>query len=340
MFRNKELRVIVHIGFHRTGTTAIQYALAAGRQELARSGVLYPFVGCPKAAPHGHHLLPWSLKRRPQEIPSFRGIRETFSDARRDKLWREFGKEIEESGAHTVVLSSEEFDTLTDEEISSINYWMPAGVIIPIAFVRNHADFVESMYRITILYHGFSGSMKEYIPVIRSRLDIATALCAWKNISGRFGSRFVSYERPGVRRNAVEVFFSETGLVLPPQPLGQLAELNKSVPAFVCECVRHLRSLTVDEERIQSFLQGILSLKYRSPPLNDYVFLNVETRKQLDDSYKRECQIIAADAALASCFRSGPPALLRSNLQSTTPAPIVLNGLDDALLALACEIEN
>jgi hypothetical protein len=34
--------VLVHVGFHKTGTTALQSAFASTRPELLAAGVLYP----------------------------------------------------------------------------------------------------------------------------------------------------------------------------------------------------------------------------------------------------------------------------------------------------------
>jgi hypothetical protein len=43
--RGEATRIVVHIGLHKTGSTAIQAALSANRLALARRGILYPRLG-------------------------------------------------------------------------------------------------------------------------------------------------------------------------------------------------------------------------------------------------------------------------------------------------------
>lgn len=50
-------RLTLHIGIHRTGTTGLQRALAANRDELAAQGKCYPFKG------NNHQDIAWALHR-------------------------------------------------------------------------------------------------------------------------------------------------------------------------------------------------------------------------------------------------------------------------------------
>ena len=53
-----KLKIIIHAGMHKTGTTALQSILAEKRVELRGSGVLYPDCG---AQHHGRLL---NLRRK------------------------------------------------------------------------------------------------------------------------------------------------------------------------------------------------------------------------------------------------------------------------------------
>jgi hypothetical protein len=44
-YRRTRMRTIVHIGQHKTGTTALQYALSGNRKALSRARILYLFSG-------------------------------------------------------------------------------------------------------------------------------------------------------------------------------------------------------------------------------------------------------------------------------------------------------
>jgi hypothetical protein len=49
-------KLIIHPGFHKTGTTALQQALSEVRSELCASGFSYP-----KIAGNAHHRAAWSI---------------------------------------------------------------------------------------------------------------------------------------------------------------------------------------------------------------------------------------------------------------------------------------
>jgi hypothetical protein len=102
------MRIIVHAGPHKTGTTAIQDFLASNRATLRSVGVHYP-----KFIPGrtGQHNVPWSIKgwnlrllgaEHEHELP--RAILDNYLG------------EARTLGAHTLLLSSEDFSLLTAEE--------------------------------------------------------------------------------------------------------------------------------------------------------------------------------------------------------------------------------
>ena len=48
-------KLLLHIGIHKTGTTAIQYLLLHNAKLLAEQGFLVPQSGRPSYEPFGHH---------------------------------------------------------------------------------------------------------------------------------------------------------------------------------------------------------------------------------------------------------------------------------------------
>ena len=74
--------VLLHIGVHKTGTTAIQAALADAREELASLGVRYPgkLQAQHRAAQAGHRDHQADLLAR--EIQRFRDVRAQRAEQR------------------------------------------------------------------------------------------------------------------------------------------------------------------------------------------------------------------------------------------------------------------
>ena len=55
-------RVLLHVGLHKTGTTALQWYLSVAADQLREQGVLYPASGrLSRGAPGGHHNIAWQL---------------------------------------------------------------------------------------------------------------------------------------------------------------------------------------------------------------------------------------------------------------------------------------
>lgn len=93
------LRLIIHAGLHKTGTTAVQNTLAAGADRLRPRGVLYPHAG--RSRPdysRGHHNLAW-------ELAGDRRFRATLGTV--DDVAAEIG-----AFDGDAILSSEDFETV------------------------------------------------------------------------------------------------------------------------------------------------------------------------------------------------------------------------------------
>jgi hypothetical protein len=91
---------LVHIGPHKTGTTAIQTAMHRARDELARNGVYYP-AGGPRRRRAG-----WALG-----LPGRRAGTEAPPIAR----WNRLAREVQAAGDMRVCVSNEDFGRASPE---------------------------------------------------------------------------------------------------------------------------------------------------------------------------------------------------------------------------------
>lgn len=148
------MSITIHIGLHKTGTTAIQYVMAKNADLLRDRGVLYPSSGRQGA---GHHRLAWSLWRDPSLLP----------------LWDDLRTEIE--GENRVVLSSEDFEFLqTSDRWQTLCDLLDTTPDV-VCFLRPQADYLLSSY----LQHVESGhtySFDEHLPKMKRRLDYESHL--------------------------------------------------------------------------------------------------------------------------------------------------------------------
>jgi len=99
-------RLIVHAGFHKTGTTALQSSLYAVREELSKVGFEYPVVGG-----KAHHKAIYSLMERGW------GWEDRGGNPHNPKKWPELLKRVRKT-RNTAIISSEFLCELSDEQVA------------------------------------------------------------------------------------------------------------------------------------------------------------------------------------------------------------------------------
>lgn len=100
------MKVVLHIGLPKTGSTSIQATLAQKRRDLARAGIFYPRL----AGFHHHNLLalPFGKRKLPRafqlQLASYEQARELA-----ERAWKTVAAETARKKPKTVVLSGEYF---------------------------------------------------------------------------------------------------------------------------------------------------------------------------------------------------------------------------------------
>ena len=285
--------VIVHAGYHKTGTTSIQVALTNARERLRAAGILYPLCGVPKEFPYGQHLLPWSLMDRPP-APHF------FHLGSRQELWRSLCDEIEASSASLVILSSEEFDRLSFAEISVLARLLSEYHIAPMIFLRSHAGLIESMYRTYVIHMGYSAPIARFAAEEAPRLDYANMLRDWAAIADQ-DLIVLSYEDERVRRDSIAAFFGAIDVNDEVLAESRSIRVNESVPAFVSETARHFRLQGVPEDVVLHWISEVRRIQFAAS--NDrFSCLPDWLRTELDGRFRIETAAIVSDDGLRRCL--------------------------------------
>lgn len=140
----------VHVGTHKTGTTAIQRFLAANEAALADEGIAYPRAGRLSASYPGHHNIAFELYGDPRFDESLG----TLADVLREL-----------TGAERICLSSEDLEYLHTrpaalialrDAIASAGYH-PVVVI----YLRAQGEYLESLYAEDVK-HGSVSSFQQF----------------------------------------------------------------------------------------------------------------------------------------------------------------------------------
>jgi hypothetical protein len=139
------MRVIIHFGPMKTGTTALQESLAAHRHELLAHGVLYPRGNDP-ANQTNHHLLALAALDEEQWRDRLwwgHGQDAAMVRRRAASYWASILGEVQRHRPDTMVLSSELFSWARElEEFERLRVLVSEASrdIIPCLYIRDPAD--------------------------------------------------------------------------------------------------------------------------------------------------------------------------------------------------------
>lgn len=140
-------KLILHIGRHKTGTSAIQDCLIKNPQLLKSNGYYYP-TNARKGRGHHHVSEPNAgLKNR---------IRGLFI---MPKLPTDLKVELDEHAGYTSIISSEAFQRCHPKLIKRLFEGYDINVVV---YLRNHVDYIASAYTQWVHATGYKGSFERY----------------------------------------------------------------------------------------------------------------------------------------------------------------------------------
>lgn len=152
---SKTLKVVLHIGRHKTGTSSVQRYLSKNREALKRDGVLYPDLGILSGRIEiAHHELALAINRGDTSaIEVFLG---------------EIERQQNEANSSTLVLSSESFQNIIDA--SSIKEIFSGHNLYPICYVREIVGYYCSSYAQFIHANNYFADPYSYLKMFDTRL--------------------------------------------------------------------------------------------------------------------------------------------------------------------------
>lgn len=178
-------RVIIHIGLHKTGTSAIQEFCAQNRNQLLDQAIDYTEIGLHET---GHHILSHKWPGWLDES--------SFSEAS-DSAWDRLADYARADDGKTVLISSENFCGLGnkkyfEESLSFIRDKLSEAKVEIIAYVRRQDDFAESLFKQGVRGQDFCYSIDEFIGDLPAIFDYFETFSIWakyfgkENVSVRF----------------------------------------------------------------------------------------------------------------------------------------------------------
>ena len=237
-------QLILHVGFHKSGTTALQESFFAQRKELETRGVLYPSVGW-----QAHHRIAWALARKRWGWKDRGGKTTPYSTWTR-MLWR-----IKLSKANKVVLSSEFLSELPPEKMQLLKKQVQGRQVKVLFTLRPLVKLLGSSYQQYLKY----GLKEDYVTWLHSVLDVpgqsklnpsfwkrnmhGDVVARWAQVFGteNVAVIIVDEQKPELLFDSVNNYLELPSGFVKPQPTGSnrslsleemtlLLEINKRFP--------------------------------------------------------------------------------------------------------------
>ncbi len=195
-----DVRIVLHIGQMKTGTTALQEAMQRHRNELLNEGILYPKTG---VLPR-HSDLAWSYWP-PAQLNGW--VKSKHNSKSSQAIIDEIESEILDTGAKSVVISAEEFSLRPVQLYRSLLQRWRNNLHI-VVYLRRQDEMIESMYKQNVLNQAITTPFADYV---EAALDPATKLGRRLN----YGDFLAEWEAIVDRKNIhVSPYDSETKIDL------------------------------------------------------------------------------------------------------------------------------
>lgn len=275
--------VYLHIGTHKTGTTAVQSFATDHAKTLAKRGVLYPESGRPflDTINVGHHLLPWTrLRLVAWKAPWGKYAEQT------DRVWDDLCSEIAASPCENVLLSSEEFDVLDQEAVGYVADRLKDFDVKAICYLRRLDEFVQAYYTTDVLYHSEKRDISGYLAGMRTTTDYFELVDRWRKHLGETNVQVHFYRRANLKNEDIVVdVFDNMGVdVSDLRAKSDSKFINAGgLPWEAIETVRMLNTLGTPRDVIRSFV-NITQEVYRSQKQAKYSLLDKTTARELVES--------------------------------------------------------
>ena len=237
-------QLILHVGFHKSGTTALQESFFAQRKELETQGVLYPSVGW-----QAHHRVAWAMARKRWGWKD-RGGKTTPYSVWTRMLWR-----IKFSKLDKVVLSSEFLSELPLDKMQLLKKQVQGRQVKVLFTLRPLVKLLGSSYQQYLKY----GLKEDYVTWLHSVLDVpgqsklnpsfwkrnmhGDVVARWSEVFGaeNISVIIVDEQKPELLFDSVNNYLELPSGFVKPQPTGSnrslsleeitlLLEINKRFP--------------------------------------------------------------------------------------------------------------
>jgi hypothetical protein len=269
--------IFLHIGAHKTGTTAIQRFLSENRHALQEDGYIYPGSG------EAHHDMAREFRTlTPEEIRS-----------KPDLAIHRYFKEIDSSEKNFVIISCEMFEFLRMKIGSLKNFLVPKYNVKIVYYVRRQDDLIESLYSWSMknsqqpatrtfqeFYSGFPG--RDYNAILKE----------WKDAFGRENIIVRCYESEQLPRGIFNDFMNTVGIRIDSRYKIPAERINERLPMDLLEIIRICNKQSGADTGLHMFLiRSLKKIRMDAVTTKQHLLSPVQRRQIISEYEKTNAQV-------------------------------------------------
>ena len=190
------MKIYLHIGTHKTGTTSIQYFAEDNIDLLAEHGIYWPRTRELQNTSRQHSLL-WRMLQAGEEAKVADFVARSIAGAQKE-------------GAHSVLFSGEGFCHATEEEAASFMKMLDGHDVQVIVYFRNVFDYARSAFTQILKYVSRRPRPEIIHRAIQRSLDYTAIIELWQTVVPEGCIEVRSYDEE--KKELVPSFFDRLGV--------------------------------------------------------------------------------------------------------------------------------
>ncbi len=256
-------RLVIHIGYHKTGSTSVQTYMEENRKLLEERGLFYPVTQRDDRRPYySKHLHLFNL------LIAENHASEGFGDYVREIL-TPYVQEILASGADTAVISEESFSGMHPDIIRALGVLKEDFDVHVLAIIRRQDEFLQSWYQQSIKDFREQRTFARFInDGDWNRLYYHDTLARWADVFGEDRLTVRSYDQM-VSQEGFQMIREFLGLVLgrPVDWDTKERAWNVAFPSVCYEALRYIAREQVADEDYRNFIKTMRRVSLQNPAL-------------------------------------------------------------------------
>lgn len=284
----KKKRLILHIGAHKTGTTALQVFFSKYASQLSQAGVDYPYIESARRVQSGRCA--GNLIGLLDSMGKLKNGRICF-DATFDQTIDHLIETARASEHPTVLFSGETFSKYPNEMVASLANRSSDLEVTVLLFVRDPFDFTVSMWKQQVKRFADTRALSQYTAET-SLLRTLEMFTGFEHFSKYFNDlRLINYDY--CKHDIFSTFMQAAGIdssQIPALQVGQKRFANASLTHSQACLVTHINQAYGQCE----FSQKLIDYLIRHSPRRNDDFYSATVHQHLLQAYRNEINAINA----------------------------------------------